>query len=65
MCIAQQHLSSDIIFSELVLLVSVIAEETPFHPLTSLGFSIVGMLIGFQCVPEPQEEVAARHKKRN
>ncbi|XP_014066440.2 ergosterol biosynthetic protein 28 homolog [Salmo salar] len=34
-------------------------------PLIVASFSIVGMLIGFQCVPEPQEEVAARHKKRN
>lgn len=31
----------------------------------SQGFSIMGMLIGFQCFPESQEEVGARQKKRN
>lgn len=30
-----------------------------------LGFSIIGMLIGFQCFPESEEEVGARQKKRN
>lgn len=30
-----------------------------------LGFSILGMLIGFQCFPESEEEVGARQKKRN
>lgn len=29
------------------------------------GFSIIGMLIGFQCLPESQEEVGAHQKKRN
>lgn len=29
------------------------------------GFSIIGMLIGFQCFPESQDEVGARQKKRN
>lgn len=30
-----------------------------------LGFSILGMLIGFQCLPESEEDVGARQKKRN
>lgn len=30
-----------------------------------LGFSIIGMLIGFQCLPDSQEDVGARQKKRN
>uniref|UniRef100_A0A673HFR9 Ergosterol biosynthesis 28 homolog n=1 Tax=Sinocyclocheilus rhinocerous TaxID=307959 RepID=A0A673HFR9_9TELE len=34
-------------------------------PLIVASFSIVGMLIGFQCVVEPQEVVGARQKKRN
>lgn len=34
-------------------------------PLIVASFSIVGMLIGYQCVPEHQEEVGARQKKRN
>lgn len=29
------------------------------------GFSVIGMLIGFQCFPESEEEVGARQKKRN
>lgn len=34
-------------------------------PLIVASFSIMGMLIGFQCIPETQEEVGARQKKRN
>uniref|UniRef100_A0A8C7PTL1 Ergosterol biosynthesis 28 homolog n=1 Tax=Oncorhynchus mykiss TaxID=8022 RepID=A0A8C7PTL1_ONCMY len=34
-------------------------------PLIVASFSIVGMLIGLQCVPEHQEEVGVRQKKRN
>ncbi|XP_006632265.1 ergosterol biosynthetic protein 28 homolog [Lepisosteus oculatus] len=34
-------------------------------PLIVASFSIVGMLIGFQCMAEPQEVMAARPKKRN
>ncbi|KAG7237240.1 hypothetical protein INR49_032573 [Caranx melampygus] len=34
-------------------------------PLTVASFSIIGMLIGYQCFPETQEEVGARQKKRN
>ncbi|RXN26171.1 putative ergosterol biosynthetic 28 [Labeo rohita] len=34
-------------------------------PLIVASFSIVGMLIGFQCIVEPQEVVGARQKKRN
>lgn len=34
-------------------------------PLIVASFSIIGMLIGFQCFPETQEEVGARQKKRN
>ncbi|XP_042598781.1 ergosterol biosynthetic protein 28 homolog [Cyprinus carpio] len=34
-------------------------------PLIVASFSIVGMLIGFQCKVEPQEAVGARQKKRN
>lgn len=30
-----------------------------------LGFSIIGMLIGFQCLPDSQEDVETRQKKRN
>lgn len=30
-----------------------------------LGFSIIGMLIGFQCLPDSQEDVGAQQKKRN
>lgn len=30
-----------------------------------LGFSIMGMLIGFQCLPDSQEDVGGRQKKRN
>lgn len=29
------------------------------------GFSIIGMLIGYHCIPESQQEVGARQKKRN
>lgn len=34
-------------------------------PLIVASFSVIGMLIGFQCFPETQEEVGARQKKRN
>ncbi|KAG9268791.1 ergosterol biosynthetic protein 28 homolog [Astyanax mexicanus] len=34
-------------------------------PLFVAGFSIVAMLIGFQCMAEPQEVSGARQKKRN
>ncbi|KAJ8288843.1 hypothetical protein COCON_G00015020 [Conger conger] len=34
-------------------------------PLIVASVSILGMLIGFQCVGEPQEVVGARQKKRN
>ncbi|CAL8272548.1 unnamed protein product [Merluccius merluccius] len=34
-------------------------------PLIVASVSIVGMLIGYQCIPEAQEEVGARQKKRN
>ncbi|KPP56730.1 hypothetical protein Z043_125622, partial [Scleropages formosus] len=34
-------------------------------PLIVASFSIVGMLIGLQCIAEPQEAVGARQKKRN
>lgn len=31
----------------------------------SLGFSIIGMMVGFQCLPDSQEDVETRQKKRN
>ncbi|XP_017546208.1 ergosterol biosynthetic protein 28 homolog [Pygocentrus nattereri] len=34
-------------------------------PLFVAGFSIVGMLIGFQCITDPEEISGARQKKRN
>uniref|UniRef100_A0AAQ4QBY1 Ergosterol biosynthesis 28 homolog n=1 Tax=Gasterosteus aculeatus aculeatus TaxID=481459 RepID=A0AAQ4QBY1_GASAC len=34
-------------------------------PLIVAGFSIIGMLIGYHCIPESQQEVGARQKKRN
>ncbi|KAM8915705.1 ergosterol biosynthetic protein 28 homolog isoform 1-T1 [Spinachia spinachia] len=34
-------------------------------PLIVAGFSIIAMLIGYQCIPESQQEVGARQKKRN
>ncbi|XP_077476845.1 ergosterol biosynthetic protein 28 homolog isoform X1 [Stigmatopora argus] len=34
-------------------------------PLIVASFSIIGMLIGFQCFPETPEEVGAHQKKRN
>ncbi|KAK6481400.1 putative ergosterol biosynthetic protein 28 isoform X1 [Huso huso] len=34
-------------------------------PLIVASVSIVGMLIGFQCVAEPEEVMGARQKKRN
>ncbi|XP_028677677.1 ergosterol biosynthetic protein 28 homolog [Erpetoichthys calabaricus] len=34
-------------------------------PLIVAGFSIIGMLFGFQCMAEPQDAVVARQKKRN
>ncbi|XP_069574678.1 ergosterol biosynthetic protein 28 homolog isoform X1 [Brachyistius frenatus] len=34
-------------------------------PLIVASFSIVAMLIGFQCLPETEEEVGGRQKKRN
>ncbi|XP_034051037.1 probable ergosterol biosynthetic protein 28 [Thalassophryne amazonica] len=34
-------------------------------PLIVAGFSVFGMLIGFQYFPETQEDVGARQKKRN
>ncbi|MBN3271130.1 ERG28 protein, partial [Polyodon spathula] len=34
-------------------------------PLIVASVSIVGMLIGFQCVAEPEEVMRARQKKRN
>ncbi|MBN3317210.1 ERG28 protein, partial [Atractosteus spatula] len=34
-------------------------------PLIVASFSIAGMLIGFQCMAEPQEVMATRPKKRN
>nr|XP_057947145.1 ergosterol biosynthetic protein 28 homolog isoform X1 [Doryrhamphus excisus] len=34
-------------------------------PLIVASFSVIAMLIGFQCFPENPEEVGARQKKRN
>uniref|UniRef100_A0AAV2JCM6 Ergosterol biosynthetic protein 28 n=1 Tax=Knipowitschia caucasica TaxID=637954 RepID=A0AAV2JCM6_KNICA len=34
-------------------------------PLIVASFSIIGMLIGYQCIPETQDDIGARQKKRN